>query len=105
MLQVQLYRYSVNAQPVQNSEQTSRIYFSNKRFLRKLQKECKPETTKNFFLLGNEIQETQESVAKIANVVNDNLQKLDVDLSAIKGVISHLVDCNAHLVQTLNFYQ
>ena len=58
-----------------------------------------------FFLQGNEKQETQESVAKITEVVNDNLQKLDVELRAIKGVISHLVDCNAHLTQTLNFYQ
>ena len=59
----------------------------------------------NFFLLGNEIKETQESVAKIAEVVNDNLRKLDVELRQIKGVISHLVDCNAHLPQTVNFYQ
>ena len=59
----------------------------------------------NFFLLGNEIQETQESVAKITQVVNDNLQKLDVELRANKGVIFHLVDCNAHLAQTWNFYK
>ena len=37
--------------------------------------------------------------------MNDNLQKLDVELSAIKVVISDLVDCNAHLAQTMNFYQ
>ena len=59
----------------------------------------------NFFLLGNEIKETQESVAKITEVVTDNLQKLDVELREIKRVISHLVDCNAHLAQTLKFYQ
>ena len=59
----------------------------------------------NFFLLGNEIKETQESVAKITEVVSDNLQKLDVELREIKGVISHLVDCNAHLAQTINYYQ
>ena len=58
-----------------------------------------------FFLLGNEIQETQESIAKNTELVNDNLQKLDVELRAIKGVISHLVDCNAHLAHTLKFYQ
>ena len=58
-----------------------------------------------FFLLGNEIKETQESVAKITEVVSDNLQKLDVELLEIKGVIRHLVDCNAHLAQTVNFYQ
>ena len=57
------------------------------------------------FQLGNEIQETQESVAMITEVVNDNQQKLDVELRAIKGVISHPVDCNAHLAQTMNFYQ
>ena len=59
----------------------------------------------NFFLLGNEIQETHESVAKITEVVNDNLQKLQVELHAVKGVLSHLVDCNTHLAQTLKFYQ
>ena len=58
-----------------------------------------------FFLLGNEIKETQESVAKITEVVNDNLQKLDVELREIKDVIAHLYDCNAHLAQTMNFYQ
>ena len=55
--------------------------------------------------MGNEIKETQESVAKIIEVVSDNLPKLDVELRQIKGVISHLVDCNAHLAQTINFYQ
>ena len=59
----------------------------------------------NFFLLGNEIKETQESLAKITEVVSDNLQKLDVELRQIKGVISHLVDWNAHLAQTIKFYQ
>ena len=46
----------------------------------------------NFFLLRNERQETQERVAKITEFVNDDLQKLDVELRKIKGVISHLVD-------------
>ena len=59
----------------------------------------------NFFLLGNGIKDTQESVAKITEVVNDNLQKLDVDLREIKDVIAHLYGCNAHLAQTMNFYQ
>ena len=59
----------------------------------------------NFFLLGNEIKETQESVAKITEVVSDNLQKLDVELRQIKGFKSHLVDCNAHLAHTISFYQ
>ena len=58
-----------------------------------------------FFLLGNEIKETQESVAKNTEVVSDKLQNLDVELREIKGVITHLVDCNEHLAQTTNFYQ
>ena len=58
-----------------------------------------------FFLLGSEIKETQESVAKITEIVNDNLQQLDVELREIKDVIAHLYDCNAHLAQTMNFYQ
>ena len=59
----------------------------------------------NFFLLGNEIKETQESVAKITEVVNDNLQTLDVELREIKEVTAHLYDCNAHLAQKMKFYQ
>ena len=59
----------------------------------------------NFFLVGDEMKETQENVAKITEVVSDNLQKLDVELREIKEVISYLVDCNAHLAQTINFYQ
>ena len=62
-------------------------------------------TDENFFLLGNEIKETQESVAKITEVVNDNLQKLDVELREIKDVIAHLYYCNAQLARTMNFYQ
>ena len=59
----------------------------------------------NLFLLGNEIKETQASVAKITEVVKDNLQKLDVELREIKDVIARLYDCNAHLAQTMKFYQ
>ena len=58
-----------------------------------------------FFLLVNEIKETQEIVANITEVLNDNLRKLDVELREIKDVIAHLYDCNAHLAQTMNFYQ
>ena len=42
----------------------------------------------NFFLLGNEIQEIQENVAKITEVVTDNLQNFDVEKRSIKEVIS-----------------
>ena len=59
----------------------------------------------NFFLLGNEIKEIQESEAKITEVVNDNLQILHVELREIKEVISHQVDCNTHLAQTMKFCQ
>ena len=45
----------------------------------------------NFFQLGNEIQETQKTNARITEFVNDNLQKLDVELRGINGVISLLV--------------
>ena len=33
------------------------------------------------------------------------MQKIDVELREIKDVIAHLYDCNAHLAQTMNFYQ
>ena len=59
----------------------------------------------NFFLLENEIKETQESVGKITEVVSNNLQMLDVELRQIKEVVSNLVDSNAHMEQTINFYQ
>ena len=73
--------------------------------LQKSLKRVQTRNNENFFLLANEIQETQESVAKITEVVNDNLQKLDVELREIKGIISHIVDSNAHLAQTINFQQ
>ena len=73
--------------------------------LQKTLERVQKRNDENFFLLGNEIRETQKSVAKITEVANDNLQRLDVELRQIKGVISHLVECNAHLAQTKNFYQ
>ena len=75
------------------------------RVFQKTLKKVQNRNDENFFLLGNEIGETQEGVAKITEVVNDNLQKLDVELREIKNVITHLYDCNAHLAQTMNFYQ
>ena len=73
--------------------------------LQKTLERVQKRNDENFFLLGNEIEETQKSVAKITEDVKDNLHKLDVELREIKGVISHLVDCNVHLAQTLNFHQ
>ena len=73
--------------------------------IRKTLKRVQNRNNENFFPLGNEIKETQESVAQNTEVVSGNLQKLDVDLREVKEVISHLVDCNAHLAQTINIYQ
>ena len=73
--------------------------------LQKILERVENRNNENFFLLGNEIQETQESVARITGVVNANLQTLDVELRETKGDFSHLVDCNAILAQTLYFHQ
>ena len=40
----------------------------------------------NFFLLLNEVRKTQENVAKFTEVVNNNLQKLDVELREAQGL-------------------
>ena len=59
----------------------------------------------NFFLPGTKIKETQGSVAQNTEFVKYNLKKLDVEKQYIKGFISHLVEFNANLAQTSNFYQ
>ena len=41
-------------------------------------------------------------VGTITEILNDKLQKLDVELREFKGVVYHLVDCNGHLAQTLS---
>ena len=81
------------------------ILLQQQRVFQKTLERVQNRNDDNFFLLGNELQETQDSVAKITEVVNDNLLKLDVELRKIRGVISHLVECNTHLAQTFNFYQ
>ena len=59
----------------------------------------------NFFQLVDEIKGTQENVVKITEVVKDNLQMMNIEIREIKGVNSHLVNCNAQLAQKLSFYQ
>ena len=59
-----------------------------------------------FFGLGNEKQETQESAARVSEVVYDNLVKLGYEAQEIKAVITHLFNWMAHLAQaSIFFYQ
>ena len=59
----------------------------------------------NFILTGKRKTRNTRKFSKITEVVNDNLQKLDIELREIEGAICYLGDRNAHLAQTLNFYQ
>ena len=63
------------------------------------------QNDKNFFLLGNEIKDTQDSIQKITDIVGSQLKLLEKDLLQIKGVIAHLSICNMHITQTMIFSQ
>ena len=55
----------------------------------------------NFFILGNEIKETQESVPKITEIVGAQLKLLQTKLLEIKGVIASLSVCNVQFTQNM----
>ena len=59
----------------------------------------------NFFILGKEIKETQESVQKITEIVGGQLKLLQTELLQIKGVIASKSVCNVHSTQNMNFMQ
>ena len=59
----------------------------------------------NFFILGNETKETQESVQKITEIVGGQLKLLQTELLQIKGVIASITVCNVHLTQSMIFMQ
>ena len=64
--------------------------------------------TKNdekFFLLGNEIKDTQDSVVKITKLVGTQLKALEKELMEIKGVIANLPVCNQQLIHSMSFLQ
>ena len=64
--------------------------------------------TKNdasFFILGNEIKETQENVQKITEIVGGQLKLLQTELLQIKGVIASISLCNVHFTQKMIFMQ
>ena len=64
--------------------------------------------TKNdetFFILGNEIKETQESLQKLTGIVGGELKLLQTELLQIKGVIASISVCNVHLTQNMIFMQ
>ena len=63
------------------------------------------ENDRNFFLLGNEIKSTQESVAKVREVVGNQLKTLEKDLREIKGNLSQLHECSAHITMNMVYAQ
>ena len=58
-----------------------------------------------FFILGNEIKETQESVQKIMEIGGGQLKLLQTELLQIKGVIASIAICNVHFTQNMIFMQ
>ena len=56
---------------------------------------------RNFFLLGNEIKSTQESVAKIKEVVGTHLKTLENDILNIKGTLFTLHECYSHITRNV----
>ena len=63
--------------------------------------------TKNddFFILGNEIKETQESVQKITEIVGGQSKLQQTELLEIKGVIASLSVGDVHFTQNMIFMQ
>ena len=59
----------------------------------------------NCFLLGHEIKDTQDSVAKITKLVGTQLKALEKELWEIKGVIANLPVCNQQLIHSMSFFQ
>ena len=59
----------------------------------------------NFFILGNEFKETQESVQKITEIVGGQIKLPQTELLQIKGVIASISVCNVHLTQNMIFMQ
>ena len=58
-----------------------------------------------FFLLGNEIKDTQDSVFKITKLVGTQLKALENELISIKGVIANIPVCNQQLIHSMSFLQ
>ena len=62
--------------------------------------------TKNdekFFLLGNEIKDTQDSVVKITKLVGTQLKALEKELMEIRGVIASLPVCHRQIIHSMSF--
>ena len=55
----------------------------------------------NFFLLGIEIKDLQDSVLKITKLVGTKLKALETKLLQIKGVIARLLVCNRQLIHSM----
>ena len=68
----------------------------NQQALQDTRTRVQTKNERNFFLLGNEIKRTQESVAKIKEVVGTHIKTFENDIPKIKGTLSTLHECYSH---------
>ena len=85
-------------------ENVDHVMATQKQFQAVLER-VQTKNDENFFILGNEIKETQESVRKITEIVGGQLELLQTELLHIKGVIASISVCNVHLTQNVIFMQ
>ena len=85
-------------------ENVDHVMATQKQFQAVLER-VQTKNDENFFILGNEIKETQESVQKITEIVGGQLKLLQTELLHIKGVIASISVCNVHFTQNIIFMQ
>ena len=85
-------------------ENVNHVLATQKQFQSVLER-IQTKNEKNFFILGNEIKETQDSVQKITDIVRGQIKLLQTELLQIKGVIASISECNIHFTQSMIFMQ
>ena len=85
-------------------ENVDHVMATQKQFQAVLER-VQTKNDENFFILGNEIKGTQESVQKITEIVGGQLKLLQTELLHIKGVIAPISVCNVHFTQKMIFMQ
>ena len=85
-------------------ENVDHVMATQKQFQAVLER-VQTKNDENFFILGNEIKETQESVQKITEIVGGQIKLLQTELLHIKGVIASISVCNVHFTQNMIFMQ
>ena len=85
-------------------ENVDHVMATQKQFQAVLER-VQAKNDENFFILGNESKETQQSVQKKTEIVGGQLKLLQTELLHIKGVTASISVCNVHFTQNMIFIQ